>query len=119
MATLADFRIRFPEFDTVADATVQINLDDAALEVSTAYGIYQDVATLFLSAHYLVLSQDATSGASGSVGATASESVDGVSQSFVTTTAEKQNDQMLSSTVYGQRFLSYRDVISVGNVRVV
>jgi hypothetical protein len=119
MATLADFRTRFPEFASIADAVVELNIDDAELEVSTAFGAYQDIATLFLAAHYLVLSQDAESGASGSVGGVASESVDGVSQSFSVVAASNQGDQLLASTVYGQRFLSYRQKIAIGNVMVV
>lgn len=119
MATLADFRTRFPEFESISDAVVELNIDDAELEVSTGFGTYQDVATLFLAAHFLVLSTDAASGANGSVGGLASDSVDGVSQSFVTAAAKNQNDQLLSSTVYGQRFLAYRDKVSVGNVQII
>jgi hypothetical protein len=119
MATLADFRTRFPEFASTDDAVIELNIDDAELEVSTAFGTYQDVATLFLAAHYLVLSQDAADGASGSVGGVASESVDGVSQSFSVVAANSQSDQLLASTVYGQRFLSYRQKIAIGNVMVV
>lgn len=119
MATLADFRARFTEFAAIDDTVVQLNIDDATLEVSANFGTFQDAAILFLAAHYLTLSQDAASGQVGTVGAVASESVDGVSQSFVTASAKNANDQLLSATVYGQRFLAYRDKVSVGNVRVV
>ena len=119
MATLADFRTRFPEFDTIGDPIVELNLDDATLEVSANFGIYQDVATLFLAAHFLTISQDATNGATGSIGGVASESVDGVSASYNTTATDSQSEQLLSSTVYGQRYLSYCDKIALGNVWIV
>jgi hypothetical protein len=119
MATLADFRTRFPEFSSIDDAVVELNIDDAELEVSTAFGSYQDVATLFLAAHYLALSQDASEGASGTVGGTASTSVDGVSDSFSVVAAKNQGEQLLSSTVYGQRYLFYKQKIAIGNVMVV
>ena len=121
MATVADFRTRFPEFSDVTDypdATIQLNIDDAVLEVSTNFGTYQDVATLFLAAHFLAVSGDATSGAYGSVGGIASDSVDGVSTSYSTAAVKNQNDQFLSSTIYGQRFLAYRQKIAIGNVKI-
>jgi hypothetical protein len=119
MATLADFRARFTEFSSISDEVVELNLSDAALEVSVSFGDYQDVATLFLAAHYLALSQNASNGAYGSVGGLSSKSVDGVSQSFNVVAANSQSDQLLAYTVYGQRFLSYRQKIALGNVMVV
>jgi hypothetical protein len=120
--TVADFRTRFPEFSDVAtypDAIIQQNIDDATLEVGSAFGTFEDVALAYLSAHFLVTSTETTSGDYGSKGGVASEAVDGVSVSYSNAAVESQSDQYLISTIYGQRFLRYKRRLSKGNVRVV
>ena len=122
MITVADFRTRFPEFSNVTtytDATIQLSIDDASLEVSSVYGDLENVALSYLSAHFLTLSTEATSGDFGSKGGLASESVDGVSTSYSNATIDSQSDQFLLSTIYGQRFLRYKKRLSIGNVRIV
>lgn len=54
---LAAFRVRFPEFDAVADALVQARLDDALLELdSNDWGDLLDQGQSYLAAHKLALS---------------------------------------------------------------
>lgn len=120
--TIADFRTRFSEFSDVTtfpDATIQLNIDDATLEVGSLFGTFEEVALAYLTAHLLVTSTDATSGDIGSKGGVASEAVDGVSTSYNNATLDSQSDQFYISTIYGQRFLNYKKRLSLGNVRVV
>ena len=120
--TIADFRTRFSEFSNVTtypDATIQLNIDDATLEVGSLFGSFEEVALSYLTAHFLVTSTDATSGDTGSKSGLASESVDGVSSSYSSATVDSQSDQFLISTIYGQRFLRYKQRLSLGNIQVV
>jgi len=120
--TVADFRDRFPEFSDVTsypDATIQLNIDDASLEVTSLFGIYEEVALAYLSAHFLVTSNEATSGDVTGKGGIASEAVDGVSVSYANAVIDTQSEQFLISTIYGQRFLRYKQKLSIGNVQVV
>lgn len=66
MATLAQFRVKFPEFKSTPDVQVVFSLGEAALEMSTrvwgAFGLdggpmtQADVAQLYLAAHKLAIS---------------------------------------------------------------
>lgn len=63
MATVADFRLRFPEFGIagtlageVPDARIQLYLDDAVLFLepyAECLGVKYDLAVMYLTAHYL------------------------------------------------------------------
>jgi len=122
MITISDFRTRFPEFSNVTtypDVTIQLNIDDASLEVGALFGDFENIAMSYLAAHYLVSSENATDGDYGSKGGIASESVDGVSTSYSNAVIDTQSEQFLLSTIYGQRFLRYKQRLSFGNIKVV
>ncbi len=60
-ATLSQFRAKFPEFDAVPDALIQVNLDEAALEIDpdiwdNARVAKSPVGNMYLAAHKLTLS---------------------------------------------------------------
>lgn len=55
--TLADFRVRFPEFVNVSDGLVQACIDEAVLEIDTeVWGDRAFVGVMYLAAHRLSLS---------------------------------------------------------------
>lgn len=57
MASLADFRTRFPEFQNVPDSAVAGHLAGAALEIDLLmWGAKADEGHCYLAAHKLVLS---------------------------------------------------------------
>lgn len=111
----ASFKIRFPEFAAVADASVQIAIDDAVVMLNTAFwGVKYDLGLYYLSAHYLTLSQKSEAGSSSSNSPISARSVDGASVSYATYTPGNNSDAYLSSTQYGQRYLALRKSLGVG-----
>ena len=119
MPSPSDFKTRFPEFDSIDDPRVQVFLDDAALIVSANFRDYQDVATLYLAAHFLALSESTSSGDSSSTAPVSSDGVDGVSTSYAVAQVESSHEQYLTSTQYGQRYIMYKKKIAVANVAIV
>jgi len=105
--TVAEFKTRFPEFETAVEATVQMFLDDAVVILNETYwGVKYNLGLSYYTAHHLSLASKSSSGAGGSVGPVAGRSVDGVSVSFATAGLNTTGDQFYSSTTYGQRYLS-------------
>lgn len=130
-ATVVQFKILFPEFDAVPDATIQVYLDIASDELSTTqWGTCLNKAILYLSAHELALSQNrransnlTTSGlvvTSSGAGAITSASAGGISAGFgstATMTQGSDRNTYLLKTEYGQMYLSLkRECLSVGVV---
>lgn len=105
--TPTTFKARFPEFDTIADARIQVFIDDALLVTNEAtWGTLYSLAVCYLSAHYLALSEDSLNGDSGSIGNVASQSVDGTSISFNNPSMGSASMAYYNSTQYGQKFYS-------------
>lgn len=108
--TPALFKVRFPEFDTVADDRIQLFLDDAALVMDAGvWGDVYDLGQSYLAAHYLALANKSAGGSSGSVsGPIASRSVDGVSVSYAgsPSASTSANAGYYSTTSYGQRYMT-------------
>ena len=117
MVTTSTFKTRFPEFESQDNDRVQLFLDDSATQISeTKFGTSYDLAISYITAHYLSLATKTANGSSGSVGAVASKSVEGVSVSYNQATANNQNESYYASTSYGQRYLEIRSQITTGNV---
>lgn len=109
MTTTAEFKARFPEFDSIADARVQIFLDDAALVMDSGIwgGIY-NLGQAYLAAHYLSLAEKSSAGGSAATaGPVVSRSVDGVSVAYAGTPSAPSNSNAAyyNSTQYGQRYM--------------
>lgn len=51
--TVQSFKAAFPEFQRAADALVQTKIDEAELEVGTAWGTTRDLGVSYLTAHLL------------------------------------------------------------------
>ena len=119
---LATFRALYPEFDAVADPTVQIQIDRSESYLCPdSWGDCYDAAVLARAAHTLSLSQARVAAAQsvngavvvpGGSGAIQSASVDGVSTSFASTGAsisDRNSDSWYAQTPYGQEFLALRE----------
>ena len=112
--TVAQFKTRFPEFETAVGTTVQMFLDDAVVMLNETYwGVKYDLGLSYYTAHHLLLASKSSSGASGSVGPVAGRSVDGVSVSFSTSGLKTTSDQQYAATTYGQRYLTLVDSLGV------
>lgn len=68
--TPATLKAKYPEFESVPDATVQAWLDDAYVDVDASWGDNQARGQLLLAAHWLVLAGQpgVSSGGGGSIG---------------------------------------------------
>ena len=101
MSLLAEFKIRFPEFNSESDPRIQMFLDDASLNIdSSIWGNKAELGQLYLAAHYLYEANKP----SGAVGILTSRSVDGFSESYTARTI----DTDFEMNKYGIRYLQYR-----------
>lgn len=120
---LATFRALFPEFVTVADATVQLYLDDALDHLDMgAWGRCYAKAVLNYAAHELALAQaraaSAVDGVVPQTGKLQSGSEEGISFSFEASTVNKSaTGEWLAQTPYGQAYLALqRQCLSRGRL---
>ena len=115
--TAADFKIRYPEFDSVADATVEMFIADAEQELSEeCWGDLYERGVFALAAHFLYLDQQRQAAGSGGgiVAPAQSRSIGDVSWSFALNTVDSNGDQYYGSTQYGQEFMRLSDLVSPG-----
>jgi hypothetical protein len=105
------FRARFPEFDPVADATVQMYLDDACGYLSPdAFGDCWERAVLYYAAHLLALAYNRCSSIEAATkppasGAVSGSSAGGLSVSFASGSPKDTTEAWYQQTGYGQEFL--------------
>lgn len=110
----ASFVIRFPEFASIGVDRLQLFLDDAELNLNTAYwGDKYDLGHAYLAAHYVSLGSRTEAGSYSPMTTVASKSVDGVSISYNSPSPKNQSDAYYSSTAYGQRYLALRKTLGV------
>lgn len=108
-ALLASFRVRYPEFASVADATVEYWLTDAARYAPTSWGDDMDPARLAYAAHNLSLSGLGT-GAALPQGVTSFRS-----GSFSASLTDAQaNATGYDATRYGREFVAIQRRNSAG-----
>lgn len=115
MATVTEFRTRFPEFTDQLDARIQLFLDDAALLMSTPakwLGFY-DVAMCYQAAHLLYVGMQTEQGDGGVMGPIKKQEVDDVIiEQAVNGVSPTASD--LHSTAYGKRYFSYQRIVFAG-----
>ncbi len=105
--TPTNFIARFPEFDSIENARIEIFIEDSLLILNeVVWGNLYSLGVCYLTAHYLALSEETLNGGAGSVGNIASQAVDGTSISFNTYSPDNANQSYWLSTQYGQRFYS-------------
>lgn len=121
--TPADFKARYSEFDSVADARVQTFLDEAVLEVGQVpWGTLYEKGVFLLTAHMLVIDARNQAGANPGVpspGQLASRKVGDVSVTFATqTTSPDGSDEWYLSSSYGFDYLRLKKRKGIGAVAV-
>ncbi len=120
--TPADFKIRYPEFDSIPDARVQFMLDDAALEVSEArWDTLYEKGSMLLAAHLLQLDlnrQETEDDDSSEEGNLASKSIGDVSYSFTKAASESTSADWYLQTSYGTEYLRLKKRVGMGVVAV-
>jgi hypothetical protein len=107
--TIADFRTRFPEFNSVADADVQIQIDSSVWRFVIADWDNDTylMAHSLVVAHELTIRSEQSSGKVAGTGALKSKSVDSASETWATSAKDGDaNSVHLSKTNYGVRYLS-------------
>jgi hypothetical protein len=109
MASVADFKDRFPEFEDEDELRVKLFLDDAALIMSSPakWLTFYDVAQMYSAAHILVVSIHSESGDSGTFAPIKHQEVDDVVIKNAISDVSPTFDDMYS-TSYGKRYISYR-----------
>lgn len=108
----ADFKLKYPEFDSVSDPSVQLCLDEAAIIVDLS--VCPDLADLMqgsYAAHCVAKSSLNPSGIDDAPGPAQSKSVGAVSISYgIATGSVSVSNDWFRSTVYGQNFLRFRNM---------
>ncbi len=128
MITPVDFRTRYPEFADVVtypDARIEMFIADAIDDMGDVVSHWQSEyrynrALSALSAHYLALGEDSEFGDTNAKYPIIQKTAGGVSLSYAGVGSSHKTEYMkrLSSTTYGQEFLSIRGRSFVGSLVV-
>lgn len=115
MAVLADFRARFPEFDAIVDARVQLFLDDAELLMDSPerWLDFYDVAHVYFAAHLLYVGELQAQGDGGPLAPIKKQEVDDVVLEHAVNAVEPSQSELFS-TSYGKRYWQYRRICFAG-----
>lgn len=113
MVTASMFKTRFPEFNSVEDARIQMFLSDAELSINRAIWNPNkaDLAVQYLAAHMLALSPYSQStGVGGGGKLVQSETVGPLSRTYAVPSTSSANtlDNYFLQTAYGQEYLRLR-----------
>lgn len=123
--TPTTFKARYTEFSTLSDATVQIYLSDAELELDEGrWGTLYDRGLAALAAHFLALAQQsaaAGTGGGGAVGPVTSKSIGDVSVSYgwSNSGSGSATSDYYNSTTYGQDYWRLVQIVGYDAVAVV
>lgn len=115
MASVSDFKLRFPEFTSSADERIQLFLDDAALKMYSEekWLTFYDVAQLYLAAHYLALSALTDAGDIGISAPVKHQEVGDVVVKNAFADVSPTVDE-LYTTAYGKRYIKLRQQVLAG-----
>lgn len=119
MVTPAAFKLRFPSFSSVTDARVQMFIDDADPAFNVCrWGDYYALGLANYVAHELTMSAALEAGRGVTLDATLVKKVDVMSITFDAILKGKVVDNPFLATAYGQKYLYYRDLVSLGALAV-
>lgn len=112
---LETFRARFPEFASVAEGTVRVQIREAECDLNeSAWGDRFDRGVAYLAAHRLTLQLRVTAGDADAGKLLIAKTVDKVSGTYKAPTGGSSFDDEYRSTHYGQRFLEQRYLAFAG-----
>jgi hypothetical protein len=114
-----DFKTRYPEFTTVADARVQVHLDDALLEVGeAAWGDSYERGVFLLAAHTLMLDptviDDIADDADWGESRVTSRKVGDVSVTLARASSANSEEDWYNQTGYGANYLRLKKRFGMG-----
>jgi len=122
MATFADFKLRYPELVSAADANepaIQAYLDEAEIMLNLAVcPKISDSLQMAYAAHLLAKSGNNPNGMDTSNGPANSESVGSVSISYQIAESKGASNDWWRSTSYGQDFVRLRRMCFGASVRI-
>lgn len=104
--TYADFIATFPELATLPQATIEFNLETAALTVHP--NIWKDKTTIgikLLAAHRVAQTQISQNGIISGPVTSISASQGSQSLSFGSASSDKSDPESLATTIYGRQYL--------------
>jgi hypothetical protein len=102
--TIAEFRVFYPQFDTIDDAVVQRYLDLFECQFTGDYDCMQDELQGLFTAHRLVMWQRTNAGSVGAVVVATSKSVGDESQSGFVAGAQDGGYGDYAATSFGVQF---------------
>jgi hypothetical protein len=102
--TVGDVKRRFPEFDNVEDPQVAFAIEEATVICDSSLGSRQTLATIYLAAHYLMVSKSRAESASGQM--VVSETIGRMTTRYATPQPPDEKEPSdLTTTPYGVRYL--------------
>ncbi|MCW8965422.1 MAG: DUF4054 domain-containing protein [Candidatus Pacearchaeota archaeon] len=121
MITPSELQAKFPGvFDSLSDATIQLAIDEAVLNISESiWGDYYNLGLFYLTAHILVsTTPTALGGLAGAAGSVTSQRAGGVSVSFAAASPGGSAISNFSSTGFGQTYQEYMRKLQCGPLAV-
>jgi len=117
--TPAEFKTRFPEFDSLADARIQLFIDDAELELDEdRWGDLYDKGLSYLTAHLLYIGEQTSTGQGEGGGPLSTKAVGDVSLSFGSYLTTNKDANSFNATSYGQEYYRLMMMVGMGAVAV-
>lgn len=105
------FKAEYTEFGGLVDSVVTAAISRAELQVSSAWGTFQDEGTKLLTAHFLSRSTEAkASSGKGQGPITSIDITDQGKRSFAQPQKSSSSSEY-SSTIYGQQFETLRNSV--------
>jgi hypothetical protein len=121
--TPAEFKERFPEFDSVDDLRVQTFIDKALLNIGESeWGAYFVEGQLYLTAHFLALDERSrNSGGTPEAGPVIARKIGDVSVTFASPASASGGsvENPYGQTSYGQEYWRLVKIVGEGMVAIV
>jgi hypothetical protein len=120
---IAEFRIKYPIFDTISDAVVLRAFSSSEMFISNNTNCYLDESKLkyvlyLMTAHMLQIGVDTAANGGGSAGIVSSTSIDKISVSFEARLNKTSFQYFLNKTIYGEEILALFSLWSAGGYYV-
>jgi hypothetical protein len=110
--TSTSIKLKFPEFGSLADGTIEFAIEEAALNISDTAGWVSDkdqtMAHMYLTAHHLMVTIARSQSGTGQ--RIKSESMDGMTLTYADDGANPPDPGDYTTTPYGSRYL---DLVSL------
>ena len=117
MYLLSDFRARFAEFASVADATVQSFIDEAALFLdANQWSTWYNIGMGYYVAHHLAVQAKQATGDTAPVLPVRQMRAGSASIGYDAIKEGSFSDNFFQGTSYGQQYLKLQKIVGMGAV---